>query len=170
MANHVQQYWPVLGLDPLRESVSNAVWYTVLADRFRFPDYIIAPEYYLDNGTKVDLVVLDSKGGDLWPVFAMEGKGNPCSDWQFTQAAAQARPYISQMKRMSNDRRYGMIVAGKQVAILAWSGGNDLQKVICTNLVLDTIKELTAWDIQNSSGALDNIFNAVEALIRNTAV
>jgi hypothetical protein len=170
MANHVQQYWPVLGLNSLRESISNAVWYTVLADRFRFPDYIIAPEYYLDDGTKVDLVVLERKGDDLWPVFAMEGKGNPCSDWEFTQAAAQARPYISQMKRMSNGRRYGMIVAGKKVSILAWSGGNDLRKVIGTNLALDTTDNLTAWDIQNNSEALDNIFNAVEALIRNTGV
>jgi len=170
MAAAVAPYYGVLG-GQVEESTVNAIWYEALRQSFPFPQFIIAPEYYTPNNTKVDLVVLENTNNGLRPVFAYEGKRGPITPNLFMNHVAQAAGYLPAMTRLRNGRYYGMLAAGKSVAILEYAAGggnNQVLKVYGPNLALNTNYNTSPWDIQARTQDLDQILLAINNEIQNT--
>ena len=163
----------VQGLDPrwlaildgqVRESIVNAVWNQLLREVFQYPGFALAPEFYTDNGRKVDLVALGltNTPGQLASAFAYEGKKGTVTENEFIQAVKQATQYLPYMYRMKNGRYYGMVAAGRKVAIIDWMDhAAQPMQVTGPNLHLDESFDIKSWDIQERAAKLDQILAAI---------
>jgi hypothetical protein len=98
----------------VEESVTNGVWFHILSQVFRYPDYIIAPEYRTGGGAlRGDLFVIrvGPTPAENKAVFAFEGKraiANVNPNTVNTAFAAEAPQLISYLKDITKGGTRGM--------------------------------------------------------------
>ena len=152
-------------LDQAEESVVNGIWYEILRRHFPFPQFIIAPETYNQQGRRIDLCVLQNTNNGLRPVFSYEGKHDGTPN-QFWTDLPQAGQYMRHMTRMHNGRRYGMLAAGQDAIILEYApGGQALLKVTGPNLPINSDHNTNSWDVQDRAQSFDQILRAINTEI-----
>jgi len=170
-AGAINAFYNAMGPGAVRESIINGIWYEAIRQHFPSPGFVIAPEWYTPNNTRVDLCILQVTNLGLRPVFAFEGKQGPMNQNQWATDVGQAAGYIQSMTRLSNGRYYGMLASGQGYVILEYAAGgghNQVLKVTGGNLALNTSHDTTPWNAQAHANDIDNILGAIAAQVAMT--
>ena len=87
------------------EAIVSVVWLSIFAQVFPMPQYLIAPECWLDNGhSRCDLVVYNFAGpGNPRSVFVLEGKKAATSG--FSSRSTQLVGYLDEIKTQSKSSK-----------------------------------------------------------------
>lgn len=146
------------------EAVSNGVWSSILQNFFPAPKFVIAPEQNNGAGGRPDLTVYyvsNNVPNTHWePVFTLEGKrpGANLREADIDQAGNYLAP-LSHSNQL-NGRRFGMLVAGRQVVLMVNNGGVVNQTIQWTRGDANinrfvAPRNFNIWTIQNEANFVD---------------